>query len=312
MGRHLIPVLKEAGHEVFALARSATSAQRVQQLGAVPVSDDLTHLSAHTSSALQQCEAVVHAAAHMDFTYDKAPFYAINVEATQRLLSLSQQAGIAHFIYISAAPVVPGSPIVNLRESEAEPGLPKALYPKTKALAEKAILAANRPGFRTLSLRPPAIWGPENHHYEELFENARKGRWRWIGGNHQILSTIHVRNLAQAVLAGLNSALGGEAFFVTDGDRRSMRTTFSGIMQAYGIEAGEKEIPRGLVVFLAHFLGGIWKALGLKSRPPLAPIMVRLMATEFSVNDEKARQQLGYQPVLSFEDGIHQLATTGN
>ena len=110
------------------------------------------------------------------------------------------------------------------------------------------------------------------------------------------------------ILQPLESEVGGEAFFVTDEDKRSMRTTFSAIMKAYKLEPGDKELPRGVAVFMAHLLGGIWKFLGLKSRPPVAPLMIRLMATEFSVSDQKARKLLGYQDVISFEDGIRELS----
>ena len=112
----------------------------------------------------------------MDFNYEKEKFYSINIEATKKLLELSKTEGVQKFIYISAAPVVPGSPIVNLKEKEAAPGLPKALYPKTKAIAEKAVLEADAPNFTTLSLRPPMIWGPNNHHAEELLERAKAGK----------------------------------------------------------------------------------------------------------------------------------------
>ncbi|MEM9324247.1 MAG: NAD(P)-dependent oxidoreductase [Bacteroidota bacterium] len=308
VGQNIVPFLIKEGHQISALVRSSKSAEKVRSLGATPVMDDLTAMSKNTEFALAECAAVVHMAAYMDFTYDPSPYYEINVEATEHLLELSQVAGIKQFIYMSAAPVVPGSPIVNLTEDEAGEALPKSLYPKTKALAERAVLAANSADFKTLSLRPPAIWGPKNHHYEMLFDNAQKGRWRWIGGSHQVLSTIHVRNLASAIASALGSEIGGEAFFVTDGDRRSMRTTFRSIMEAHQIEPGEKELPRSVAVLLAHVFGGLWKFLKLKSRPPVVPLMIRLMATEFSVSDQKARTQLGYRNVISFEEGIKELA----
>ncbi|MEM8890704.1 MAG: NAD-dependent epimerase/dehydratase family protein [Bacteroidota bacterium] len=307
VGQNLIPFLKNQGHEIYALVRSSRSAEKVQSLGAVPVMDDLKNLSKNTAHALSQCEAVVHSAAHMDFTYDPKPYYSINVEATESLLQKSRDAGIRKFIYISAAPVVPGSPIVNMTEALAREGLPQALYPKTKAIAEKKVLAANSEKMKTISLRPPTIWGPNNHHYEDFFDNIKQGRWRWIGGGRQILSTIHVDNLASAILSAIHSDKGGEAYFVTDGDRRSMRETFSEIIKAYGLDPGEKELPRSIAVILAHVLGGIWKTLGLKSRPPVAPLMIRLMATEFSVSDAKARRELGYKNVINFEEGISKL-----
>ncbi len=264
-------------------------------------------MSTNTIEALKKCDYVLHSAAHMDLTYDKEPFYKINVDATKNLLRLAKDSGIQKFVYISAAPVVPGSPIINCTEAEAKTGLPSALYPKTKAIAERAVLASNTDDFKTIALRPPAIWGPNNHHYEDLMSNVASGKWRWIGGGHQILSTIHVKNLANAIMAVFNSEKGGEAYFVTDGDKRSMRTTFTSILNAEGLDPGDKEMPRGVAVLLAHVFGGIWKTLGLKSRPPVMPLMIRLMATEFSVDDTKARKQLGYQNAISFEQGVQEL-----
>lgn len=307
MGQSIIPILIERGFQVFALARSTTSAEIVKDLGAIPVIDDLTSLSRNTADALRACEYVLHSAAHMDLSYDKALFYKINVQATEDLLRKSIENGIRRFVYISAAPVVPGSPIVNLTEKDAGKQFPKALYPKTKAIAEKAVLKANSKSFKTISLRPPAIWGPNNHHYDDLLENVKNGKWRWIGGGHQILSTIHVKNLASAVLAALSSDEGGQAYFVTDGDRRSVKETFTAILQAEGLDPGEKELPRSVALFFAHVFGGIWKILGLKSRPPVMPLMIRLMGTEFSVSDQKARNELGYQNVIDFQKGIEEL-----
>ncbi len=307
VGKSIIPILIKNGYHVYGLARSEASVEKLRALGAVPVRDDLTALSQNTVNALNKCDFVLHSAAHMDLTYDKKPFYRMNVEATKELLRISEENGISKFIYISAAPVIPGSPIVNQTEAQAGTDLPSALYPKTKAIAERLVLAANTDSFKTLALRPPAIWGPNNHHYEDLMKNVKNGKWRWIGGGHQILSTIHVKNLANAVLAAFVSNKGGEAYFVTDGDRRSMRHTFTEILKAEGLEPGDKELPRSIAVVMAHIFGGLWKLLGLKSRPPVMPLMIRLMGTEFSVSDTKARRELGYTNAIDFEQGIQEL-----
>lgn len=309
VGQNMIPELIRAGYEVLALARSTKSVEKVKKVGAEAVMDDLTNLSHDTIEALKQSSIVVHSAAYMDFNYDKEKFYSINIDATKQLLQLAKESGVERFIYISAAPVVPGSPIHNITEDTARNGLPTALYPKTKAIAEKAVLEANEPRFMTISLRPPAIWGPNNHHMEEVFDRVRAGQWRWIGGSHQILSTIHIKNLAAATIAAIeNGKKGGEAYFVTDGDRRSMRTSFSAIFKAHGLDAGEKEIPLSVVSTLANLFEFIWKLFGLKSRPPVPPLLIRLMAREFSVSDEKARRELGYKNAISFEEGIRTLS----
>lgn len=308
VGQNMIPKLIQAGHKVYALARSANAAEKVETVGAIPIMDDLTNLSHNTIAALKKSEKVVHSAAYMDLGYDKEKFYTINVDATKNLLALSQKNGVQRFIYISAAPVVGGSPVVNVTETTADTSMPKNLYPKTKAIAEKAVLAANTSKFTTISLRPPAIWGPKNHHYEEIISRVKAGKWMWVGGGHQVLSTVHIDNLSAAVLAAFDKGKGGAAYFITDGDRRSMRTTFSSIIKAFGLDPGVKEIPLGVAATLANFFGFTWNLLGLKSQPPVPPLAIRLMAREFSVNDEKARRELGYQNVISFEEGIKALS----
>lgn len=308
VGQNMIPELIQAGHQVYGLTRSSESAKKVKKVGGIPIMDDLTNLSFNTIEALKKCELVVHSAAYMDFNYDKERFYRINVAATNNLLKLASENDIQRFIYISAAPVVGGSPVRNVTEATADVSMPTALYPKTKAIAEKAVLAANTAQFTTIALRPPAIWGPNNHHYEEILDRVEAGQWAWIGGGHQILSTVHIKNLSAAVLAAFEKGTGGEAYFITDGDQRSMRTTFSEIMKAFGLEVPKREIPLGVASILASISEFIWKILGLKSRPPVPPLVLRLMAREFSVSDAKARRELGYQNVISFEEGIQSLA----
>ena len=307
VGQNMIPELIQSGHEVFGLARSNNAAKKVEEVGGLPVMDDLTKLATNTIKALKKCDAVVHSAAYMDFTYEKEKFYAINVDATKKLVQLAKENGVQKFIYISAAPVIGGSPVVNVTEANADKTMPTALYPKTKAIAEKAVLAANNSTFKTISLRPPAIWGPNNHHYEEIIDRVKAGQWAWIGGGHQILSTVHIKNLSAAVVAALEKGNGGDAYFITDGDRRSMRTTFSAIIKAYGQDPGKREIPLGIASALASMGEFTWKLFGRTSRPPVPPIALRLMAREFSVSDAKARKELGYQNVISFEEGVKEM-----
>ncbi|WP_299243260.1 NAD-dependent epimerase/dehydratase family protein [uncultured Aquimarina sp.] len=307
VGQNLIPLLIQNGHQIHALARSESSAQKIQQLGATPVLDDLTSLSKNTDKSLSICDIVIHSAAYMDFSYDKKKFYDINVKATENLLWMSKKNGIAKFIYISAAPVIPGSPIINAQEIDSGFELPKALYPKTKAIAEREVLSANTKTFQTISLRPPAIWGNNNHHYDEIFAKAKEGKWKWLGKGDQILSTIHIKNLGSAILAAIKTDKGGEAYFVTDGERRPMKDFFTSLLQSQGIYPGDDHISLGFASFIANACDIVWKIFGLKSKPPVAPIMIRLMGREFSVNDEKARKELGYTNVISIKEGLAEM-----
>lgn len=306
VGRRLISYLTEKGYAVYALARSAHALEKVEAVGARGVLGDLANLSA-ARPILERCEMVVHSAAYMDFTYDAEKFYQVNVRGTENLAIAAEQAGIKRFVHISAASIINGKPIRNVDEVYRPRGLPKDNYSKTKALAERLVLAADKPGFRTIALRPPAVWGPNNPHQKEMLEMAKQGSWIWIGGGKHVLSTIHVDNLAAAVEAALQSELGGEFYYVTDGEQRSIERLFSEFFRAEGIEPGDRSLPRGVVLALARVVEFFWKLFRLKTRPPIAPIMVYLMGTEFSVIDRKARTELGYRNAIAIDVGLSQL-----
>ena len=78
LGGRLLPALVAAGHQVFALVRSASSRERVRELGAQPVDGDLESSAPRGLPAL---DAVVHAAAMFRISGPRAPFFQVNVMA---------------------------------------------------------------------------------------------------------------------------------------------------------------------------------------------------------------------------------------
>lgn len=306
VGLTLIDHLTKRGHKVYALARSPRASAKVGDAGAESVLGDLSNLH-EAQSVLKRCQVVVHSAAYMDFTYNYARFYEANVHGTENLVAAAKQADIKRFIYISAASVINGRPLHNVDERYQSSKLPQDDYSKTKAIAERLVLAANEPEFETVALRPPAIWGPNNPHYEDMLKMARQGNWLWIGGGNHVLSSIHVENLAAAVEAALQNGHSGQFYYVTDGEQRSLKSFFTAILRAEGIEPGDRSIPRRLALVSAYVIEFLWKLLRLKTRPPIAPVMVYLMGTEFSVVDRKARAELGYRNAISIDEGLRQM-----
>ena len=306
VGQNVIPQLLDSGWTVYALARSENALKKVEAAGAKGVLGSLSDLK-NAQQVLENCQIVIHAAAYMDFSYNYEKFYEVNVRGTKRLLTAAKRAGVKKFIYIGAASVINGKPIKNVDELYQPRHLPRDHYSKTKALAEKLVLEANLPDFATIALRPPAIWGPNNSHYDDMLKMAKEGKWMWIGDGTHTLSTIHVDNLAAAIKAAIDKGRGGQIYYVTDGEQRPLKTFFTEVLRAEGIEPGDRSLPRGLALAIARVVEFFWKLFRLKKRPPIAPVMIYLMGTEFSVNDRKARSELGYRNAVSIDDGLGQL-----
>ena len=313
LGARLIPKLVDDGHAVFALARSTSSSDRVRSLGATPVDGDLDD---RTELSLPAVDAVVHAAALFRFAGPRAAYFRANVAGTEALLDAAHRAGAATFVYISAGAVVMdgrGTPLHNV--DETVPTYPDSFsgYIASKAQGEAAVLAENRPGFRTVALRPPAIWGPGGPFSTQLPGAIKSGRFAFIAGGEHSLSTIHVDNVVEAVVCALERGTGGRRYFINDRDLVTIREFVAGLAEVEGLSIdGLRSVP----FRVAFALGGLMEAVaGMRSDkgdPPLTRTLVRFIGREFTTDDAAARRELGYVGLLSRAEGLGRMAQRCN
>ncbi len=159
VGSRLIPALRARGGEVAALARSATSAQKVEALGATSVRGDLDDTAA-LEAGMRGCDVVFHAAAHTD-QFDPLEIHMrITAQGTEHVLAAARAADVRRLVHVGTEAVLAdGKPIVRADETRPFPAHAMGAYPFTKGLAEQAVLAANRGGLETVVVRPRFIWG---------------------------------------------------------------------------------------------------------------------------------------------------------
>lgn len=309
LGARLIPKLVEDGHAVFALARSKSSSEAVHSLGATPVQGDLENPEALSLPAI---DAVVHAAALFRFAGPRAPYFRANVVGTEALLAAASQAGAATFVYISAAALVMddrGTPLSNVDENA--PTHPESFsgYIASKSQGEAAVLAANRPGFRTIALRPPALWGPGGPFSKQLPAAFESGQFAFIARGDYPVSTIHVDNVVEAVQCALERGTGGRAYFINDREPVTFREFVAAHAEIEGLSIdGLRSVPYRVAFTLGRLLEAFAALRTDKGDPPMTRTMVRLIGREFTTNDAAARRELGYVGTMTRADGLRQLA----
>lgn len=295
------------GDDVRAMSRSEKSDMTVQKLGAAAVRCDLENV---TAGNIGNAEAVVHCAAFVEQWGPKDAWKRFNVEGTARMLAAAKAAGVKRFIHISTESVLwRGQSLRNV--DETYPLAPNSPYPyaATKAQAEQLVMAANAPGFETIILRPRFIWGPGDTTLLPLIEHmAKTGGWMWVNHGRCMTSTTHVANLVHAIDLGLTRGKGGEAYFILDDGVRSMHDMISGMAAARGIRLPEKSIPGWLADTIGATCEGLWSALPLKGEPPITRFSAMILSRDSILIDLKARQNMGYKPVISVEDGLRALA----
>jgi nucleoside-diphosphate-sugar epimerase len=305
LGGHLIPKLVEDGHQVFALTRAASSRDKLQTLGASPVDADL---ESSTPLSLPATDAVVHAAALFRFAGPRKPFFRTNVDGTAALLAAAEKAGANTFVYISAAGIImddDGTPVRGADESA--PTFPNhfSAYLASKARAERIVLVANKLGFRTIALRPPAIWGPGDPFSRDLPRAIKSGQFAFINRGDYAFSTCHVDNVIEAVQCALERGEGGRAFFITDQEKQTFREFIASLASLQGLSIDKlRSMPYWLASAVGRLLDAIWAITQNKSDPPISRSMIRMIGREFSINDTAARNELGYVGKTSRSDGL--------
>jgi nucleoside-diphosphate-sugar epimerase len=298
--------LLKQGHHVAAMSRSRESDERILEMGAVPVRCDLESIAA---ADIGDADICIHSAAFVGTWGPKDAWQQANVMGTRRVLEAAKSAGVSRFIHIGTeAAIVHGQHINGADET-----CPLALnspypYCATKAQAEKLALAANSGNFRTIVLRPRLVWGPGDTTLLPVIESmAAKKQWSWIDHGEAKTSTTYIDNLVYAIVLALTKGTPGQPYFVLDREVHTMKEVISGMAASRGLKLPERNMPYWLADRLAAASEKAWRLLNLKDEPPMTRHAAMVMSHDCVLRDDKARRELGYEPQVSFEEGMRRL-----
>ena len=169
---------------------------------------------------------------------------------------------------------------------------------------------AAREGFETVVLRPRFVWGAgDTTLLPEIIAATEAGRFAWVGGGRHLTSITHVDNVVEGLLLAAERGRSGEAYFVTDGEPVVFREFISEMLRTRGrraaraLGAGAGRRPR-----VARGGELAWRLLPLPGEPPLTRFALWAASQECTIDDSKARRELGYAPIVSREEGLAELA----
>lgn len=309
IGGTLIRRLVADGWEVKALARSASSADKVRAAGAEPVTGDLDRVDAMAAGA-RSCEYAFHAAAQLGEWGKREDFERGNVQGTENALRACRDAGVRRFVHVGTeAALLAGEPLIEVDERAPLRFDSPALYSATKARAEEAVLQASGDGFEAVVLRPRLVWGRgDTTILPGLVAAVRSGRFAWIGGGRHLTSTTHVDNVVEGLVLAATRGTPGRAYFVTDGEPVVFRDFVTRLLATQGVEAPSRSVPAPVAKALATGAETAWRLLPLPGAPPMTRLVYWLSALETTIDITRAREELGYEPVRTIDDGLAELA----
>ena len=286
IGRSLIRRLVADGHTVKVLVRSEASADVVAALGAQPVRGELTDPDTWRAG-VEGSEVLFHLAAETDITAERERQELVTVGGTRAALQAARQAGVARFVHCgSESALLAGEPLIDVDESAPLRPDSEAAYCATKAEAEALVLAADAPGFATVSIRPRFVWGPESSLVEGLVHAARNGEFAWIEGGRHTTDVTFVDNAVEGLVRGWLRGRPGQAYFVTDQHRVVVREFLEENFAIYGVDAEIPDIDAGTA---AHVI----------------PVPARwFLEQTCTLRTDKAVAELGYRAIVAQADGL--------
>jgi nucleoside-diphosphate-sugar epimerase len=312
LGRAIAGLLLGRGDRVRVLGRSDQPALRAA--GAEVRCGDVADPRV-VAAAVDGCDAVIHTAARVGSWGPAREFQETNVGGTENVIAACRAHGIRRLVYTSSPSVAHGGgDAEGIDESHPYPARFAAHYPRTKAIAERLVLAANGPGLATVALRPHLIWGPgDTQLLPRVVARAAAGRLRLPGRGDNLVDCTYIDNAAAAHLLALDRLAAGDcagrAYFISQGTPLPFGELLNRMLAAAGFPPVTKRIsPRGL--YLAGCLAeAAYTVLGIRDRePPVTRFVARQLTTAHWFDISAARRDLGYVPRVSIDEGLRRLA----
>jgi len=261
------------------------------------------------SAAMQEVDTVIHCAA---LVTDYAPyreFERVNGRGTANLALAAARAGVGRFVHVSSTDVYG---YVGTPEDEDAPLRPVGLgYNESKILAENAVRAASaEQGLPYTIVRPATIYGPRGPFEREIIPMLERKEMVLLGDGQQDAGLVYLDNVVDLILLAADDERAlGQAFNACDGEGITWRQ----YCEALADLAGAPRCKRHAPVWLAYALAVVMERGSLLLRRRRRPLLTRfsvkvLGAPQYRPND-KARRELGWEPRVSFTEGMRRLGT---
>ncbi|GAO41452.1 NAD-dependent epimerase/dehydratase family protein [Flavihumibacter petaseus] len=312
LGSAIVKQLRTAGHDVISYTRNHYP--ELGDTGALQMQGDIADYS-RLSKAAAGCDGIFHVAARTGTSGHYRDFYQTNVWGTEQVLRACRQYGIKNLVFTSSPSVVfDGKDLEGGDESLPYPKKYSAWYPKTKALAEQLVMAANSASLRTVSLRPHLIWGPGDTHYlPALIKRSQGGSLCILGNAPKLVDCTYIDNAAMAHIRAFDrllkhpEQLAGKTYFISQESPIPVTSLMNMLLASGGCAPVTRHLPAGLVRFSAKTLERLYRALKLNGEPPVSYFVAQQLSTAHWFDITAAKRDFGYSPDISIEQGMERL-----
>jgi nucleoside-diphosphate-sugar epimerase len=305
VGRHLVAELQARGDTVRVLALPNEDTTDLDGQGAWVFRGDIRQPRT-LDAPINGVRTVVHLAAMMDVWRPLRDYAAVNVIGTENVCRAALAAGVDRIVHISSSSVY-GMNLGRIVD-EAFPMAPfPDPYPITKAAADAAVQRMIRnDGLPAVILRPDQIFGPGDHlHFGRRADRLRAGRGIIVGGGDNALPLVYITDVVQALLiAADHEDAVGNVYNITVEQPLSQWQVLAAIAREIGVSPPRFHFPYSALYAAGSLAERLATLAKTTRRPPLSRLGVAFVGTDNRYSMLRARDELGYRPNVTVEDGL--------
>jgi len=306
-GKALVKRLIDTGHEVISLDyQEGLKTDEIRSWGAKVIIGSVLD-----RDIVEQCMEgvdVVHhlAAAFRELDVPDSYYDEVNVGGTRNVLESAFAHKVKKFIYCSTCGV--HGNIDNPPGDENTPIRPADYYQRTKYEAEPLVNEYCQKGMDTVILRPAAIYGPgDPERFFMIFKRVKKGIFPMFGTGKTLYHPLYIDNLIDAFMLAMEPGKGtGEAYLIADEEFVEIETLVRKTARALGVDVKIPHYPVMPLVIAGHICEKICKPFHVT--PPIFPRRVDWFRQNRAFKIDKAKQELGYKPLIDLDEGLKRTA----
>ncbi len=306
VGGALARRLHGMGWDVAALGRNTLKLEQLESEGIRPLQLDIKKV-AGLIAAFDGREVIFHCAALPSPWGNFEKFYQTNVIGTRNVVRACLENKVKRLVYISTPSIYfDYNSRVGVKESDALPE-PISNYAATKLLAEEEIDKGFANGLAVVSIRPRALFGEgDTVIFPRLIPRLKSGRLPILGDGENVVDLTYIQNVVDALLLCAESPANtlGKKYNISNGEPVKIWRLIERICDELNLPHPKRKISYKTADTAAGMLEFFYSLIPYGPEPPLTRVSVSMLANSTTLVISAARNELGYQPNVSVEEGV--------
>lgn len=295
IGSHLIRHLRDAGHEVVALAFHPEKAEALGNLGVKIAQGDVTRRDT-LRAPMEGADGVFHLAGWYKVGVRSSLGEAVNVGGTRNVLETMKELGIPKGVYTSTLAVNSDTDGQRRDETYHYTGPHLSAYDETKWRAHYEVAEPLiEQGLPLVIVMPGVVYGPsDTSQMGALLQQALHGERVMLPGGKTGVCWTHVDDVARAHVLAMEQGTPGESYII-GGPCHTYREGFETAARVAGRRLRAMWLPPGLLKGMAKATELVEKVAPMPAEYSAEAMRV-IGGTTYYGDNSKAKRELGYAP----------------